>query len=381
MAKKLLKRMAVLLLAVLLLGGLVLSASGSATIYLMSVNNRVFVMTEENMPVLSGGQLYIPYTMLSEQFTGIDLGVSARYSAVRGTLTVTDGVNAAVFDIKKSAAYDIWGSPLQVKGLVRNSMVYIPVQWLCDFFEPLNYSLIDTPYGTLIRLTNSDDVLSDAMFVDAADDQLRKNWQDYQNAIATPAVTPTPSLTPTPTPTPPPVVTPDPEPIPEVCLALRWGTQIGRAADLLEAEGHRALFLLDSAKLIQQDDLVRRLVARGHQIGLVLYGKDLDECLSQLERGRQLLIDISRSTVLIVSAGELKAEDVQLLREEGCAIWSDDLQLDGRDVSEVLPRLDGEVLNCVELTCDQKGVQFLAELISREKSGEISLKQALAPLL
>jgi hypothetical protein len=77
----------------------------------------------------------------------------------------------------------------------------------------------------------------------------------------------------------------------------------------------------------------------------------------------------------------LKAEDVQLLREEGCAIWSDDLQLDGRDVSEVLPRLDGEVLNCVELTCDQKGVQFLAELISREKSGEIRLKQALAPLL
>lgn len=380
MLKKILKPAAVLLLAVLLLGGLILSASGSATIYLMSVNNRVFVMTEENMPVMSGGQVYIPYTMVSEQFTGIDLGVNARYSTVRGTLTVTDGVNAAIFDVKKSNSYDLWGNPLQAKALVRNAMVYIPVQWLCSFFKHLNYSLVDTPYGILVRLTDSDDALPDAMFVDAADDQLRKNWQDYQNAIATPSV-PTVTPTPTPTPPPPPTVAPDPEPIPEVCLALDWGTQIGRAADLLEAEGRRALFLLDSAKLMQQDDLVRRLVARGHQIGLVIYGKDMDDCLRQLEKGRQLLRDISRSAVLIVSADELKAEGLQRLREEGCAIWSDDWQADGKEVSELLERLDTDTLNCVELTCDYAGVQLLAELISREKSGEISLRQALAPLL
>ena len=216
MAKKLLKRMAVLLLAMLLLGGLILSASGSATIYLMSVNNRVFVMTEENMPVMSGGQLYIPYTMVSEQFTGIDLGVNARYSAVRGTLTVTDGVNAVIFDVKKSNSYDLWGNPLQAKALVRNAMVYIPVQWLCSFFKHLNYSLVDTPYGILVRLTDSDDALPDAMFVDAADDQLRKNWQDYQKSIETPSVptaTPTPTPTPTPTsaPTSTPYFTPDPD--------------------------------------------------------------------------------------------------------------------------------------------------------------------------
>ena len=113
----------------------------------------------------------------------------------------------------------------------------------------------------------------------------------------------------------------------------------------------------------------------------VLYGTDADDCLRQLEKGRQLLIDISRSTVLIVSADELKDGDRQRLREEGCAIWSDDLQGDGKNVSELLERLGADTLNCVELSCDYAGVQLLAELISREKSGEISLRQALAPLL
>ena len=62
--------------ALALAAALVLSASASTgNVNLMAVNERVLLdLTADNMPRTVGGVLYVPYTMLSYQATGIDLG-------------------------------------------------------------------------------------------------------------------------------------------------------------------------------------------------------------------------------------------------------------------------------------------------------------------
>ena len=84
--------------ALALAAALVLSASASTgNVNLMAVNERVLLdLTADNMPRTVGGVLYVPYTMLSYQATGIDLGVNAMYSTTKRTLLVTDGAHILI---------------------------------------------------------------------------------------------------------------------------------------------------------------------------------------------------------------------------------------------------------------------------------------------
>lgn len=388
MKKRWLRRLSVLLLGVVLLSSLIFSANGSSSVYLMSVNDTVKPeMTADNMPRVVNNVLYIPYTMLSSQVTGVNLGVRAQYSSSRGTLTVTNDVQTVTFDTRRNTAYDAYGNTLEARAVVRNSMVFIPIDWLCKYFSELNYTLSRLPYGTLIRLTNADVILPDVDFVDAADDLLRDNLQRYQSSIATPSPSPTTTVTPSPTPTttvtpsPSPTVSQEPEPPPQVSLALRWGEQASRVADLLESQKQRALFLFSTEELLVQDDLVRRLVGSGHQIGLVLTGSDVETCLAQLEEGRQLLKDIARCSAVIVSADELSKQERNTLQESGCAVWSSTLKTDGLTANSLLRRLSTSDFNYVEFTCDSNHLDLFSSVLKELVGEEYQLYQAFAPNL
>lgn len=383
-----------LLLAVLLLSGLILMAGASSTVYLIAVNDVVLQVTPENMPVMQEGQLYIPYTMLSNVVTGTDLGVRAQYSSVRGTLTVLSGEHSVVFDLKRNTAGDENGAAVAAAALVRNSMIYLPIDWLCRYFDSLVYSLTYTPYGVLVRLSSPAAVLTDAEFVDAADSLLRQKYIAYRNALAassgptptatatvSPSPTPSPSVTPSPSPTPTPTQTPEPVPTAQVCLALRWGRRADEVTELLEENGQRALFLFTCQELMVQDDLVRRLTARGHQVGLLLTGENEEDCLRQLEQGRQLLSDICRSAVLIVSADALSAGGRQALEEAGCAVWSAHIRAQEMTWDALENQLRTDRLNLVELTCDEAGRELLEEALPQMTGEAYRLRQALAPVL
>lgn len=381
-----LKSILAVLLLVLVMGSLILFAGGSSQVYLLSVNDKVMEMTAENMPLVSGNQLYIPYTMLSSQATGINLGVRAQYRAARGTLTVTDGRLVVTFDIRKNTAHDAWGTPQNATALVKNNMVYIPVDWLCRFFEQLNYSLTYTSFGILVRLTNDAVVLTDEEFIDAADSQLRQNYLDYQNALKGQGGTASPTQTQTASPTASPSPTQSPAPSQPVATvrvytALRWGEKAGEAARLLEQYDQRGLFLFTCRELMEQDDLVRRLIAGGHQVGLSLEGADAEDCLNQLAQGRELLEAISHSPVLIVSAAKLSRQDAQRVTDTGCALWSAQVYADGLTWRQLSRKLDAEQDNRVEFTCDEAGVELLEEVLPRLAEEPYQLCRTLAPSL
>jgi len=402
-----LRRLLPLLIAALLLCALLFPASGSSiAVYQMAVNERMKPdLTVENMPLLFNGSLYIPYTMLSVQDTGIDLGVRAQYNSSQGILSVSDNARTINFNVKKNAAHASTGETIKARAMVRNSMAYLPVQWLCTYFSAIDYSLTETPYGTLVRLTNKNVILTDREFVDAAVDMLRRNLQNYYDSLATPNPTPTVSLSPTPTvspsptqtvspsptptvssspsvsPSPTPTTSVAPAPIPAVYLAFRWGVNTAQVAEVLEAAGQYALFLVPVEVLGQEDDTIRRLLGRGHQIGLILEGSDAESCLAQLEQGRQLMADIARSAVLIVAADDLNRFGKAALRDAGCAIWEATLYTDGLNRSGVLTRLDGDRDNYVEITCDAAGRDLTASLLPRLAGDDYHLRLAFAPFL
>ena len=364
--------LALALCAALALGIAAPAFGSSGTIYLMAVNERVLDVTAENMPAVMGGVLYVPYTMLSIRDTGINLGVSALYSTTRRTVMVSVGQLGIVFDLQSNTAKDLQGNPVPARAMVRNSMTFLPIDYLCSYFGTINCSRVHSDYGTVIRVTNGAAVLRDQDFVDAADILLADSLRGYYASIAPPESTAPLSTVP-----------PSAQPVQaEVLLALRWGEHGDELARVLEDRGARALFLFPVEELREQDNAVRRIAAAGHTVGLALTGEDIETCAAQLAEGRRLLGSIARYYALVVSAGALNGEGREALRREGCAVWPPGFRGEDYDTGGLLVEaLDPQAVNGVELECGEGSAAFLRSLLAAMDEESCSLRQVTAPLL
>lgn len=340
---------AALCAAVLL--GLALPAAGSpSTVYLMAVNEKVLEVTAENMPMTVNGTLYVPYTMLSNQVLDFNLAVSALYSATRRTVLVTDGGRGITFDLQANTAQDVGGNEVPVRAMMRNSMVFLPIDYLCEYFGSISCTRVRTRHGVLVRVTDAAAILDDANFVSAGDSLLADSVQRYL-ATADP-LSPVASAPPGPEPSSQPSWA-------ELYLAFRWGEQGEDAARLLEERGERALFLFTCDQLRAQDDLVRRLVGAGHTVGAALTGETAEDCRAQAEEGRRLLAAIARCALLVVSADGLDEEGREELAREGFVVWTaGERGADYASGAALVRGLDPERVNLVELSCGPGGLAF-----------------------
>lgn len=362
------------ILAALILGLMVPAFGSTANVYLMAVNERVLDTTVENMPRTVGGVLYVPYTMLSNQVNGINLGVSALYSTTRRTVLVTDGQRGVVFDIQNNSAVDLNDSPVTARAMVRNSMVFLPIDWLCQYFGTISCTRTRTPYGTLIRITNSAAILSDRDFADAAGLQLADNLRRYLEAGGgSTGNDPLPSEE---------VGTSDPPSGAELFLALRSGAAAADCAQLLESQDQRALFLFTCEDLLQDGDSVRRIVAAGHTVGLALNEEDLKDCLAEAAYGRKLLAAAARYNALVVSAPNLNGEERKGLEEEGFVVWSTTVW--GRESASgasLVRGLNNRRINYVEIECSTEGLSLLRGALTAMDEENCQIYQATAPAL
>ncbi len=366
--------LAAMLSAVLLLCAAVPAFGTSSTVYLMAVNDTVMETTAENVPAMVDGMLYVPYTMLSSRISGIDLKVSAVYIATRRTLLVSSGQKGVMFDTQTNTAQDLQGGSLPVRAVVRNSMVFVPIDWVCEYFGTISCSRVRTRYGTLVRVTNSAAILSDVEFVDAGDsllaDSLRRYLSTVENGGGTgvsPSSQPQESSAPSQA---------------ELYLAFRWGGQAEEIAQLLEARGERALFFFTPGELWEQDDLVRRLVGAGHTVGLSLEGESGPDCLAQAEEGRLLMASIAWCSALVVRADGLDRDGWQELTQAGFVRWSATSR--GEDYSTgaaLVEELDPKRMNYVELSCGERSAAFLRGALSAMDEEACRIRQATAPAL
>lgn len=367
------KRVLLPALCAVLLLGLMLPASGAVgNVNLMAVNDTVLPTTAENMPRTVGGVLYVPYTMLSKLSTGINLGVNAMYSNTRRTVLVTDGGRRGIiFDTQANTAKDLDGNPVPVRAMVRNTTVFVPIDWLCEYFGTISCSRTPTAYGTLIRVTSATAILSDRDFVDAASSNLAGELRRYLDSGGLgEGADPVPSGG---------VAPSEPPAGAELYLACRWGDEAEECARLLESRGQRALFLFTPEEIAGQDDLIRALAGAGHTLGLVLEGDGLRDCLAQAEAGRRVMAAAARYNVLVVSAPGLDGAEREALAEAGYVVWSATALGEDFSTGAALIRgLDTRRVNFVEVAC---GAAFLRGALNTMEEENCQVFLATAPAL
>ena len=358
-----------------LLLGLLLPAFGAAGgVYLMAVNDTVVETTAENMPRTVGGVLYVPYTMLSNQVNGFSLGVSALYSTTRRTVLITDNQRGIIFDLQNNTAEDINGVPVAVRAMVRNAMVFLPIDWLCQYFGTISCTRTRTPYGTLIRITNSAAILGDQEFANAAGSQLADNLRRYlESGGPDDGVNPLPSEE---------TEASDAPSGAELFLALRSGPAAEDCARLIEGQGRRALFLFSPEELAQDSTLARRIAGAGHTIGLALTETDPERCLAEAERGRELLAAAVRYNALVVSAPGLDGAERAALEKKGYVIWSATVRGEAAASGFALAQsLNTRRVNYVEIACDAGSTAFLNSALRAMEEENCRIYQATAPAL
>lgn len=316
-------------------------------VYFTAVNNNMLLLSSDTMPTWFDGTLYVPYNVFDDNTTnlglGMGLGTYGSYSTANQTVTLYNLSRMMIFDLEEGSCYDHRsGRTYPSPAIIRNGLPYVPVGQVCSYFD-LTYSYLNVTQGILVRIKSSGLWMSDATFIDAAQDSMNRRLREYNQgqSYTPPAADPVP-----------PASEESPENIP-LYLGVRCqgGGFASNLADLLDAQGARGLFFLPPDQLQEQDDLVRRLLATGHSVGLLLTGDTLEESREQLEQGCRLLREMVclRPSALLCPEGQRDE-----LEQEGWTCWRETASLRPDLSSQEQARvLRGQEL--VRLTLDDTG--------------------------
>ena len=337
--KKALAGLCALALACALLAPFLSASADGATVYQTAVNDILLPLTSDSMPVSMGGVYYVPYTVFDRDVTAVDLGVSygQRITATDHTLTLYNLGSILTFDVNNSTCVDDKGESRDMKAILRNGKVYVPLAGVCSFFG-LQNSFTPTSYGTLIRITNDQRGLNTAQFVDAAATLMRSQYNAYIKSL-------TPQASPSASPSGPGQNGEDPGTDKhgvQVYLAFQCtdGAGLEDILDTLDQYGVRALFFFRPEDLTASDTLIRRMVGTGHAVGLIAPEGSAEEAAQALEEGNRLLADIAHLRTHTALAGT----EAQTL--EGWAYWNG--TVDGLPGGRTSARLARAVLDETE---------------------------------
>ncbi len=321
------KKGGALTLVLVLLVTLLNSAQAAGNVYLTAVNENLLELTSDTMPTWSGGVLYVPYTVFDGSYTGISLGISSSYSRDAGNVTLYNLQQMMTFDLNRGTCYNpITEETISGRAIVRNGRPYVPVSVVCSFFG-LTYSVIDIDEGYIVRIKSSAVVLSDARYVDAAQNSIRSRLRDYyQDSQSQPAPGVLPPTTDSSSEEPEPdIVVPDDPVDTDVIptyLAFRCEDTQGLSAilDTLDSRSQRAIFFFDAEGLERDDALLFRILGSGHSIGLMAEGRTTAATRRLLEEANQTLAQVAyaRTSVALVPDSQRRA-----LENEGWICWDE----------------------------------------------------------
>lgn len=313
--KRWIRRLCALLLCAVLTVPALPRAQG-ATVYFMALNDT-FLGVSDTMPTLYNGVLYVPYTLFSPQVTGVNLGVTATYSALRNRVMLFSSQHQLTFDLAEDSTYDLDGNTYSGRAITRNSMVYLPIAQVCAVFSEIKYTVNYTEYGYLVRVKNNKAVLSDPAFINAAQNMMKNALSRYEQEH--------PDQPPPVVESPPVVVTPAPgvgsgaAVYPGFAPAKASGLE--NALDVLKKLELPGIFFLTPQQVEQWDDLVRQLVGEGHFVGLVTEAADAETAAADLAAGQKLLAAVAHCRAGAVLAPGLDEAGAEQLEQLGYVCW------------------------------------------------------------
>lgn len=292
------------------------------TVYFTAINANVLPLTDAGMPFWSNGYLYVDSSIftMAKNTPGRSLGIYRSINHSDQLLVLSANGRSLIFDLGSQSVQDNQGIVYYPAGIQRNGRVFVPVSLVSYFFN-LTYSSTRVSqegsyWGYLVRIRNEKSPIpSDKAFADAAASLMASRYADYLKGKAPPDKDPVKP----PTPNPP----EDEEPTPTgksllLCIEAAEGERVKSLLDTLDRWGCRAVFYCTEEFLETQGDLLRRMSATGHGIGLLVEGtKGIKQAAAQVEQRNQLLDRAIRSKTRLVRVQGAGEATLGSLRQAG----------------------------------------------------------------
>lgn len=322
---KALRRMACILMSVLLLGGL-LHGLAVPDIILTAVNDQFLPLSSSTMPTRKNGEIYVPYSV----FTGA-LGLQGAYSSTQQLLVLYNWDHTLNFSVGQGYVYDENDTSYAQPAYTINGTTYVPVKLVCGIFG-FSYSTISSSYP-VVRIANDSAKLSDRAFGAGATETVDRMVKNYLN----PSTSTGSGSNDTPTKAEPqiPVQPPKAEeaiPEPSVVYLTFSGVPSDKTDELLDVLStyrRTATFCLPTDSILAQDSAVRRIVAGGHALGLSVTADasvaDPAVLVARLDRANDDLLLVCGIQTRIVfvenGTGNLSQTQRNALVNAGYRIW------------------------------------------------------------
>ena len=290
------------------------SAEAAENVYFTAAGENVLPLSDATMPFWSGGYLYLPARI----FTGnVWRSLDVAYVRTSRQLTILhSGGRSLMFELGKDYTKDSDGNSYEPGMIERGGEAFVPAYLVASFFG-LQYSVTEVPHGHLVWLRKPGFGLTDKVFADAATSNMENAYAAYTKEKT---------------------ILPEPEK-PEIgkpvsgkriYLCMEAGTRSGALMDELHRERISAAFFCTPDFLEEQGDLLRRMAAMGHTIGLLVQGGDAEHPLEeQLEAGNQALERATFGRTRLVYLENGSEEERTALRREGWCLLDPTLDRSG----------------------------------------------------
>lgn len=315
------KRVVALLCALALVCALTVPALGSSStpVYLLAVNDKFCDLPGGVRPEAVNGVIYVPYSVFDRSLTGVDIGVYYGIITERDTILTLYALSGMLtFNVDMGSCEDNLGNEMNFHAVRRNGIPYVPAAAVCSFFK-LQYSFLPTTdRGTCIRITDpSTTHLDDGNFLISARGAMTTRYNQVLQSLAPQPSAPAVSAPPTAS-RPPAGSSGDVQ----VYFSIN-ASQSESDLTVLFPSGVYALFLFTPDSLPQRSSQVRKAVAAGHSVGLLLDSSlDPESAREQLEEGNRLLSHIARvKTRIVAGTSPLSGSLRDSLEDSGWALW------------------------------------------------------------
>lgn len=313
------KRAAALALCLLLALGLSSPPRVEAadSLYFTAAGNEILPLDEDTMPFWSGGYLYVASSIFTGQVNK-SLGVACLPSeSMTNQCILYAGSRTLLFDLKGGFVRDSDGNVTFLGAIRRGGEVYVPASVVAEFFR-LEYSVTpltvtsgqEASYGALVWLRQPNFGLSEKDFINAASSQIAMRYAQYLQS-RTPGEGGAAGEEPG-------AAQPPEGEGKSVYLCLEAGDGAASLLDALAAYDAQAAFFCGPDFLESQGDLLRRMTAAGHAVGLLADAGGTEHTVAeQLEAGNALLARATMGKTRLARIRGGGDQDLRAAREAG----------------------------------------------------------------
>lgn len=357
-----------LLICVIAAGGGSLAASCT-----IAVNDQLLYWLS---PVFISGTAYVPYYVITDYF-------SPKYTFLSDTKTalIYTTQTQLFFEMSTGKSFNGAGTEYTASAVYRNGEVYVPASFVCGQFG-LSYSYISGgDYSDIVRIKDSNVILTDAVFFSAAKPLLGIPEDPETPPTDTPppsTSTPTaPSASPTPTAKSDDDDDDEPTDRSDVSVYLSFrGAPSDAVLEALESYNLTSCFFLTAEEVRSDPDMARRLIGMGHKVGVYC---ESDDPKADYEETAGLILDSATRKTLLVAANSEQAESaLAMCGERSLVFWDCDAYADGEGESDVYGIIAGLEAKShradIRLACGENAEDQLTTLLKHLATNKYNLK-------